>query len=176
MITYHNGGAHHVELRDIELLEVIGPTIQVLTPLDVEGEAPCLMRGTIPPGVCVPLHSHRDPETFLVVSGAVEGLQSAGGLRWTRIKAGDIFHVPGDVPHAFRNPRGEPAVMLLTSTARMGRFFCEVGVPIAPASSALWPPSAERVRHFMETAARYGYWNATPEENARIGLALQAAG
>jgi hypothetical protein len=32
------------------------------------------------------------------------------------------------------------------------------------------PPDA--IRHFLETAERYGYWNASPEENAQAGLRL----
>jgi len=37
---------------------------------------------------------------------------------------------------------------------------------------AAWPPSGPAVRQFLGTAARYGYWNATPEENAEVGLRL----
>jgi len=36
------------------------------------------------------------------------------------------------------------------------------------------PPSGETIRRFRDTARRYGYWNATPEENARLGLVLPA--
>jgi hypothetical protein len=30
----------------------------------------------------------------------------------------------------------------------------------------------EELRRFHETAERYGYWNATPEENAAVGIVL----
>jgi hypothetical protein len=46
------------------------------------------------------------------------------------------------------------------------------GVHSAPAG----PPSAEAIERFLATAERYGYWNATPEENAEVGLALPAPG
>jgi hypothetical protein len=62
--------------------------------------------------------------------------------------------------------------MVLVSTCRMGRFFDEVGRSVA--SGIPTAPSEETIRHFLETAARYGYWNAPPEENARSGIALPA--
>jgi hypothetical protein len=131
------------------------------------------MQGTIPPGVIVPLHSHADPETFVMISGEIEGLsQSPDGFVWIKIRPGDIFHVPGGAKHAFRNHSAEPAVMTLISTAKIGRFFQEIGTPVGPGSRKPAPPSAEAIQHFLEVADRYGYWNATPEENAKVGLSL----
>jgi len=45
-------------------LDVFGSTLELLSP-PTEGAADCALRGTIPPGGCVPLHSHPDPEGFL---------------------------------------------------------------------------------------------------------------
>jgi quercetin dioxygenase-like cupin family protein len=163
--------AHLVDSTQAGTLELLGPTLQVLTPLG-EDEAPCLMRGTIPPGAIVPLHSHAEPETFVAVSGEVEGFSQAAGVDggWLRIRPGDVFHVPGEAKHAFRNRGAGPAVTLVVSTCRLARFFVDVGLRDAPPE----PPSAERLRHFLDVAVRYGYWNATPQENARIGLTLPA--
>jgi quercetin dioxygenase-like cupin family protein len=163
--------AHVVDPRDAETVAVLGPTVTFLTP-PADG-APCLMRGTIPPSGSVPLHSHADPETFVVLEGAVEGLvMTGGGHRWVGLGAGDVFHVPGDVPHAWRNPRPEPVTTHIVSTAKMAAFFREVGTPVGEAP----PPLEEELQRFLETADRYGYWNATPEENARVGLAMPAPG
>jgi quercetin dioxygenase-like cupin family protein len=150
--------AHLVDPSAVEAIEVLGPTIRFLTPPDGPDDGPCVMRGTIPPGVVVPLHSHSDPETFLMHSGAVEGLVDGG--RWVPVGPGDVFHVPGDARHAWRNHGREPAVMTLISTNRIGRFFREIAAPVD-----------DPVAHFLSTAQRYGYWNATPEENAAVGLA-----
>jgi len=130
---------------------------------------PASIRGAIPPGVSVPLHSHTEPETFVALSGTVEGLVRAD---WVRVGAGDLFHVPGGVPHAWRNRGGEPAKTLVVTATRIARFFSEVGTPVAPGSAGSGPPSPEAIARFLEVANRYGYWNATPEQNAAVGIAL----
>jgi hypothetical protein len=44
--------------------------------------------------------------------------------------------------------------------------------PVTTGSRSPGPPSADQVQRFLATSARYGYWNASPEENARVGIAL----
>jgi anti-sigma factor ChrR (cupin superfamily) len=46
------------------VLDVLGPTVEFLTAPSEKDAEFCVMRGTIPPGVSVPLHSHADFETF----------------------------------------------------------------------------------------------------------------
>jgi quercetin dioxygenase-like cupin family protein len=163
--------AHLVDPRRLETIEILGPTVQYLTSPDAGDGEPCVMRGTIPPGVAVPLHSHADPETFLLVSGEVEGLELSGkDPRWFAVAPGDVVHVPGDAKHAWRNLTPEPAVMIIVTTPKMGRFFRELGVPAGTGGSE--PPDDATIQRFLLTSARYGYWNATPEENAAVGLQL----
>jgi quercetin dioxygenase-like cupin family protein len=131
-----------------------GATIEYLTA--VEDGVPCVMRGTMPAHGVVPLHSHEDPETFIVQEGEAESYTSDG---WARIGAGDVHHIPGHVKHAWHNPSGEPVVMYLLSTATMARFFREI---------------AASPEDFLAISDRYGYWNATPEENAEIGITVPA--
>lgn len=174
-LAYEENAAHLVDADHAETINIFGPTVQFLTPLMGHDDSPCVMRGTIPPGISVPLHAHRDPETFLMISGEIEGLsESEDGFRWGRIKPADIFHVPGGARHAFRNQTSSPAVMTIVSTVRIARFFREVGAP-ASAGRPSDRPSPEAMRHFKEVADRYGYWNATAEENARIGISLPSA-
>jgi hypothetical protein len=58
-----------------KILELFGPTAELLTSPQDAHNAFCVLRGTIPPGVSVPLHSHLDTEDFLIISGEVEGLR-----------------------------------------------------------------------------------------------------
>jgi quercetin dioxygenase-like cupin family protein len=149
-------------------LDVFGPIVEFLTP---EGdEQVCVVRAVIPPGVTVPLHSHDDFEDFYVLAGRHQVLvHGDDGPQWRDVHAGDYVRVPADVPHALRNLSEEPAVDLMITTARMGKFFREVGrLAGSPA------PTAQEVARFVEIAGRYGYLLATPEENAAVGITLPA--
>ncbi len=52
--------------------------------------------------------------------------------------------------------------MIIVSTATLGRFIVEV--------------AGKSVEEFLAIAERYGYWNATPEENAAVGVQITASG
>ena len=43
-----------------------GTLIEILASPEEVGDGICLLRGTVPPGVAVPLHSHADLELFYV--------------------------------------------------------------------------------------------------------------
>src|SRR3954470_14446750 len=103
-----------IDDRGVQTFDVLGPTVQFLATADGHDNAPCIIRGTIPPGVAIPLHSHPDPETFLARSGELEGLAfDDGALAWAPIGPGDVFHVPAGARHAFRNRSGESAVAII---------------------------------------------------------------
>jgi mannose-6-phosphate isomerase-like protein (cupin superfamily) len=154
------------------VLHVVGGSIEVLTPLAAADELPCLLRADFAAGGFVPLHSHADPETFVGVTGEIELLAGyPDATAWVPLRAGDIFHVPGDVPHAWRHPSDEPATALLLTTTRLARFFSDVAAP----ASRTNPPDPEVLATYMEATRRYGYWKATPEENAAVGLRFPAS-
>jgi uncharacterized RmlC-like cupin family protein len=126
------------------------------------------MRGVVPPGVTVPLHSHDDAEDFYIVAGTQQALtQGAQGLGWRDAHARDYVRVPGGIPHAHRNISNKPAIDLIVTTVRLGRFFLEVGRPLP---GSLQPPTPEEIAHFVTVAANYGYILGTPEENAAVGI------
>src|SRR5271166_5754101 len=103
--------AHVVDLSSAEVFDLFGPTIQFLTAPEGRNPGPCILRGVIPPGELVPLHSHGDPETFIVISGELDAFaSSSSGMRWTQLVTGDIFHIPGNTKHAWRNQSSEPGV------------------------------------------------------------------
>jgi len=43
-----------------EIFDVFGPTLVFLTPAKENDDGYCVMKGAIPPGVSVPMHSHPD--------------------------------------------------------------------------------------------------------------------
>jgi quercetin dioxygenase-like cupin family protein len=161
---------HLVNVGERQLFDVFGPTIQFFTAPDDADETLCVMRGDIPPGVCVPMHSHVGVECFFLVSGELEVLTELDGeFSWITTKPGSFIHVPSLAKHAFRNSSTAPAMSLISTTARLGRFFEEVGRPVR-VHERLEAPTPEELQHFVEVAARYGYWLATPEENAAVGI------
>jgi quercetin dioxygenase-like cupin family protein len=161
---------HLANATGLPALDVFGPQVEFLTMIEDAPNEVCVMRGVIPPGVTVPLHQHEDFEDFYIVAGGHQVLvEEDGRLEWRDAKAGDYVRVPGSVPHAHRNLSDRPAVDLIITTPRMGRYFKEIGRPVgAP------PPTAEEVARFVQTALRYGYRLGTPEENAAVGIDLPA--
>jgi quercetin dioxygenase-like cupin family protein len=154
-----------IEAGDVETLDLLGPTIQILTPPAGDPTAPCVMRGTIPSGGSVPLHSHPEPESFIAISGEVEGLLRAdGSFRWVTIRPGEILHVPGGVGHAWRNRSQGLAVSLAVTEESLADFFREVGTRPGTA------PAPDAAQRFAEASLRRGHWLGTPEENAAVGL------
>lgn len=158
-----NKGTHKV-------FDVLGPTVGLLiAPLEADADY-SVMLGTMPPGVSVPLHSHHDDESFYLFSGVVQVLtQQEDDFKWKEVQAGDFVHIPKDVKHAWKNTSDEPAEMVLTTTARIQRFFQEVGKPLIPGEPVA-PPSPDELQRFMEAAYKHGHWLGSPEENAAVGI------
>ena len=50
-----------VKSEEREVVDLFGPQIE---PLTSRKESYFVLKGTIPPGINVPLHSHSDPESF----------------------------------------------------------------------------------------------------------------
>jgi hypothetical protein len=63
----------------------------------------------------------------------------------------------------------EPAIDLITTTARLGKFFQEAGRPITGSPR---PPAPDEIARFAAIAAKYGYWLGSPEENAAVGIEM----
>ena len=61
------------------------------------------MKGTLPPGVSMPLHSHADAESFYVLSGEAQALvQAEGGLERQTLRQGDFIHIAGGTKHTWQ--------------------------------------------------------------------------
>ena len=149
-----------------------GTLFEFLTSPAETGSEICLIRGTIPPGVAVPLHSHSDVELFYVLEGSLEAFQLGNGNHgWVSFGPGDVVSIPGNTKHALRNSSPFPSTAMVETTSKLYSFFEEVSKPV-DRDRAAKAPTPEEIQKLLETAARYGYWMGSPEENAAIGLVL----
>ena len=149
-----------------------GTLFEFLASPDETGSEICLIRGTIPPGVTVPIHSHSDVELFYVLEGSLEAFQFGNGTHgWVSFGPGDVVRVPGNAKHALRNSSPRPATAVVVTTSKLYSFFQEVSKPFDQARKAT-RPTPEELQNLFESATRYGYWMGSPEENAAIGLVL----
>lgn len=150
-----------------------GALIEFLaSPGEAEAEI-CLIRGTLPAGGFVPLHSHLDVEIFYVLDGSIEAFQSRESTsRWTITSAGDVVIIPGNTRHAWRNSSRFQATVLLVTTSKMYAFFQEISRPFDPSHSG-GQPTPEGLQELFRAAVKYGHWMGSPEENAAIGLNLK---
>jgi quercetin dioxygenase-like cupin family protein len=171
-LTSSNLSTRIISEGDVEVLDVFGPSIAFLVAPQSSDEAPCVMRGTIPSGVSVPLHSHAGIESFFIQSGKVEVFSDEGGKpHWITAGPGEFIEVPDNAKHAFRNASSDPVVQLIITTSKLGHFFQEIGRPLI-AGKSISPPSSDEIQRFVKIAGRHSYWLATPEENAGIGITL----
>ena len=73
-------------------LDLFGPTVEFMTSPDEAHGDFCVLRGVVPPGAVIPLHSHDDAETFFIVAGAQQVLlPGTRGLEWSDAHAGGKF-------------------------------------------------------------------------------------
>ncbi|MGZ2426436.1 cupin domain-containing protein [Rhizobium laguerreae] len=123
-----------------------------------------VIRSIAPVGIVVPLHGHDEPETMVVVEGVLEAWLDGA---WNRYKKGEVIDIASNVPHALRNSGHEEVALVLVTTPRMARFFDEISVSQAQADV-----TPERLAHIAKIAAAYGFWSASPEQQAAIGIVL----
>ena len=151
-----------LDLLDGAKMEPLSPSIE---------DAYCVMKGTIPSGVSVPLHSHGDAESFYVLSGEAQALvETEVGLQWQTLRPGDFIHIPGGTKHAWRNVSGEPMAALITCTTKLGRALREMGQLTSEGGKRI--PTPADVQRLIEISERYGYWLGSREENAAVGIEL----
>ena len=147
--------------------------LQFLTTPEQINDQISVMRGTVPSGVVIPLHSHADPEIFYVLNGSLEVFQAEGpSAGWQTVNAGEAVSIPGNVRHALRNTSPSPITSIIVSKQELYSFFRELARPFDP-NMPPSRPAPDELRELRSAAQKYKYWLATPDENAAIGISLQ---
>ena len=107
--------------------------IEFLASPDEIGSKICLIRGTVPPGVVVPLHSHRDLEIFYVLEGSVEAFRSEDNIdRWTTAGVGAVVAIPGNSSMHGVMPYRSPPPWLLRQPRRCSNSFVKLPSLLSP--------------------------------------------
>ena len=145
--------ARVVRKRGCSVFEVLGASIEFLAGPQQGDEAPCILKGTIPSGVVIPMHSHDVIEIFFVLSGNIEVLVEAGEkMQWAEVSVGDLIEIPSNAKHAFRNRSQNPVLNLLFTTSKHGRYFQEIGRPLTSGESVR-PPAPDEIQHLLKNSA-----------------------
>jgi quercetin dioxygenase-like cupin family protein len=139
-----------VRERECSVFEVLGASVEFLVGPQPGDEAPCILKGTIPTGVLIPMHSHDVIEIFFVLSSNIEVLVEAGGkMQWVEAGVGDVIEIASNARHAFRNRSQNPVLNLLFTTSKHGRYFQEIGRRLA-CGECVGPPTPDEIQHFLE--------------------------
>jgi len=155
-----------------QVFNTAGVLLQFLASPEEIGDGIGLIRGTMLPGAVVPLHNHADLELLYVLDGSLEVFRSnEGAVGWTTAGVGDAVTIPGSVKHALRNRSDVPVTLAVVTKSDLYKFFREVAKPFDP-NQRPSPPTSQDMKDLVAVAAKYGYWIASPEENAAIGLAV----
>src|ERR1700730_15930170 len=103
-----------------QTLIVLGVLLQFLSTPEQINDQISVMRGTVPSGVVIPLHSHADPEIFYVLNGSLELFQAEGpSAGWQTVSAGEVVSIPGNVRHALRNTSPSPITAIIVSKQQL---------------------------------------------------------
>lgn len=157
-----------IHSSEVPIEDAGGARLRFLAHSEVTGDEHMgVLSGSVWPGLIVPLHSHEDVELFYIQSGVLEHFQEAVG--WVTVRQGDLVIVRGSVKHAWRNSTENLAEVLVFTWGRLCKWLEGLTRPFDPSQPPA-PPTPEYLQRLVASTINYGYWTATPEENAAIGL------
>lgn len=153
-------------------LALMGPIVESIASPDQTDHQFAAWTGVLAPGVFVPLHAHPDAELAFVIDGTLDVFDGQGDhSNWLTLNTGESAIISPGARHALRNTADVDCRLILVSTASIGDFFAQIGRPVI-AGAPPPEPTPEWLDSFAKEAARRGYWNGSPEENAAIGIRI----
>lgn len=134
--TISECAGHLVDPRNVETPDVLG--VQFLTP-PRDGD-PCVMRGTVPLGITVPLHSQPTLRPSSRFPARSKGFRSRRKACLGIHPTGRYFPCAGRGEARLSKSVDRGGSHVLVSTSRIGRFIREVGEPIVGETKHPNPP------------------------------------
>ena len=148
-----------------ETFAMLGGPLELVASIEAPAGDAVLLRSRMAPGATVPLHSHADPECFLVLEGEIDAFAD-DGRGWRTMTTGSSISMENGIAHALL--AGDAgADLLITTNHRLAEFFRKAQHTGGDGPSA-GPPGAEDVAHVVEVAKAYGYWMASPDEHSAV--------
>ena len=155
-----------------EAMNVLGARMRVVARMGEEDDDTVLIRSQMGADPrAVPLHAHADVEGFYVLEGQLEVYLDGDGEApgsWRALGPGQSLTVAGHVKHAVRNVSGAPVDSMVVTTVRLARFLGDIARPPGAPVAHHGAPTAGEIARVRQKAADYGYWLASPAENAGI--------
>ena len=146
-----------------EKFHMLGGSLELVASFEKPAGDAVLMRSRMSPGSVAPLHSHSDPESFLVLEGEIEAFAD-DGQGWRTVAAGESVSMENGIAHSLQaGPSG--ADVIVTVNSRLAAFFRDAQ-RCADQEGPTGPPTAEDVAHVAQVAKEYGYWMASPQQQA----------
>jgi quercetin dioxygenase-like cupin family protein len=133
------GKLHVAGPRDGVSYALDGEVVRLLVTSEHTGREGLLTEVTVLTGQGPGLHRHMQHETLFLLEGELEltGVKSSGDFRSYSAGPGSIFHIPGCVPHGYRNTTAVPARLLaFHSPAGLERYLREAGRKVQSAEEA----------------------------------------
>ena len=107
-----------------------------------------------------------------MLNGSLEVFQAEGPSEgWKTVTVEEVVSIPGNVRHALRNTSPISTTTITVSKRQLYSFFRELARTFDPHMPPE-PPTPNEMQQLFSTAQRYGYWLASPDENAAIGISL----
>lgn len=117
---------------------------------------------TMPPAGDGGLHVHtREDESVHLLEGY---LDVTIGEETFKLKAGQSYFAPRNIPHRLRNRSGFPSHALLVNTpGTFDEFVSRAGIPVSLGHVPL-PPEAEHIQKLLTLAEKFGVKILAPPE------------
>ncbi|HRV95790.1 MAG TPA: cupin domain-containing protein [Anaerolineae bacterium] len=160
---HQNGKTPIIVADNSQAILVINEVMTIRLSGQATGNKFAVVESLTPPGNGVPLlHTHPQQETFHILEGRYEiyGQDEAGHKVATPAPAGSIVHVPGGVPHGFRNVGDTVGKVMMTfePAGNMERFFEEIGIPVEDKAHPPTPAGPPDMEALLKVCAKYNIY------------------
>lgn len=158
MATPHDHPEHDLVTPESSLtLDLFGSLITFQVRSAETDGAYAVFETVVPPGRAkVMMHVHAAAETFQILDGEFEFHAVRDGQTTVfRAAAGDMVHMPPNVPHGYRNVAKEASsFQTVISPGSMEGYFLELGMPTAAEHPT--KPGLSDLKLLAEVGERYG--------------------